>query len=146
MGKLVLSRKPGESFDIYDPERAAMGVITITQGKIGGGKSSIAIDAPRHLHVKRSEISEKQPASDNKYFLLGPDPLAAIAALGFTREVAMFGCNAYRHETLPLDMRHENHRDGWRCVLDGETVVLEPESFIELVSFVSAATKMAGAK
>ena len=58
----------------------------------------------------------------------------------------LFGCNAYKHESLPLDMRFENHRDGWRCVLDGETVVLEPESFIELVSFVFAAIKMAGAK
>ena len=84
--------------------------------------------------------------SENKYFLLGDDPLAAISAIGFTREVAMFGCNAYKHESLPLDMRFNDHRDGWRCVLDGDTVVLEPESFIELVTFVFAAIKVTGAK
>ena len=74
--------------------------------------------------------------SENKYFLLGDDPLAAIAAIGFTREVSLFGCNAYRHESLPLDMRFENHRDGWRCVLDGEEVVLAPDSIDALKDFL----------
>ena len=60
MGNLVLTREPGESIDIYDPDNAAIGVIVITQGKIRGKHSSIAIDAPRHLHVKRSEISDKK--------------------------------------------------------------------------------------
>jgi sRNA-binding carbon storage regulator CsrA len=142
MGKLVLTRKPGESIDIYDPADGCFGAIVITQGKISGQHSSIAIEAPRNVHIKRSEISGKE----NKYFALGEDPLAAIAAIGFTREVAMFGCNAYKHESLPLDMRFNDHRDGWRCVLDGDTVVLEPESFIELVTFVFAAIKVTGAK
>lgn len=72
----------------------------------------------------------------NKYFWLGDNPLAAIATLGFTCEVAMFGCNAYKHESLPLDMRHENHRDGWRCVLNGEEVVFAPDSIDGLKDFV----------
>lgn len=144
MGKLVLTRKPGESIDIYDPADGCFGAIVITQGKISGQHSSIAIEAPRNVHIKRSEISGKE--QPNKYFALGEDPLAAIAAIGFTREVAMFGCNAYKHESLPLDMRFNDHRDGWRCVLDGDTVVLEPESFIELVTFVFAAIKVTGAK
>lgn len=144
MGKLVLTRKPGESIDIYDPADGCFGAIVITQGKISGQHSSIAIEAPRNVHIKRSEISGKE--QPNKYFALGEDPLAAIAAIGFTREVAMFGCNAYKHESLPLDMRFNDHRDGWRCVLEGDTVVLEPESFIELVTFVFAAIKVTGAK
>lgn len=144
MGKLVLTRKPGESIDIYDPADGCFGAIVITQGKISGQHSSIAIEAPRNVHIKRSEISGKE--QPNKYFALGEDPLAAISAIGFTREVAMFGCNAYKHESLPLDMRFNDHRDGWRCVLDGDTVVLEPESFIELVTFVFAAIKVTGAK
>lgn len=143
MGKLVLTRKPGESIDIYDPADGCFGAIVITQGKISGQHSSIAIEAPRNVHIKRSEISGKE--QPNKYFALGEDPLAAISAIGFTREVAMFGCNAYKHESLPLDMRFNDHRDGWRCVLDGDTVVLEPESFIELVTFVFAAIKVTGA-
>lgn len=144
MGKLVLTRKPGESIDIYDPADGCFGAIVITQGKISGQHSLIAIEAPRNVHIKRSEISGKE--QPNKYFALGEDPLAAIAAIGFTREVAMFGCNAYKHESLPLDMRFNDHRDGWRCVLEGDTVVLEPESFIELVTFVFAAIKVTGAK
>lgn len=144
MGKLVLTRKPGESIDIYDPADGCFGAIVITQGKISGQHSSIAIEAPRNVHIKRSEISGKE--QPNKYFALGEDPLAAISAIGFTREVAMFGCNAYKHESLPLDMRFNDHRDGWRCVLEGDTVVLEPESFIELVTFVFAAIKVTGAK
>ena len=134
MGKLVLSRKPGESIDVYDPANECFGPIVITQGKISGGKSSIAIDAPKNVHVKRSEISDKQ--AENKYFWLGSDPLAAIAAIGFTRQVSLFGCYAYRHESLPLDMRHENHRDGWRCVLDGEEVVFAPDSIDALKDFL----------
>ena len=132
MGNLVLTRKPGESIDIYDPDNAAVGVIVITQGTIRGKHSSIAIDAPRHLHVKRSEISDKQPASVNKYYSLGPDPIAAIKSIGFTREVGRFGVLAYVHESLPLDMRHHGSQEGWMCVLNGERAVLEPESMEEL--------------
>jgi sRNA-binding carbon storage regulator CsrA len=61
MGNLVLTRRPGESIDVYDPNNAALGVIVITQGKITGKHSSIAIDAPRHLAIKRSELGGKGP-------------------------------------------------------------------------------------
>jgi sRNA-binding carbon storage regulator CsrA len=61
MGNLVLTRRPGESIDVYDPANAALGVIVITQGKITGKHSSIAIDAPRHLAIKRSELGGKGP-------------------------------------------------------------------------------------
>ena len=56
MGNLVLRRKPGESIDVYDPANECFGPIIITQGKISAGTSSIAIDAPRNLVVKRSEL------------------------------------------------------------------------------------------
>jgi sRNA-binding carbon storage regulator CsrA len=148
MGNLVLTRKPGESIDVYDPADACFGPIVITQGKVGSGKSSIAIAAPKHLMIKRSELVGKEPniPSDNKYYSLGQDPIAAIAALGFTRSVGMFGVTAYVHESLPLDMRHHGSQEGWVCVLYGETVVLKPESFIELVSFVFQSMKMRGVK
>ena len=149
MGNLVLTRKPGESIDIYDPNNAAMGVIVITQGTIRGKHSSIAIDAPRHLHVKRSEISDK-PASENKYYSLGPDPIAAIKSIGFTQEVGRFGVIAYVHESLPLDMRHHGSQEGWMCVLNGEKVVHEAKSFESLKDYVLgvalAALRSRGAK
>ncbi len=137
MGNLVLTRKPGESIDVYDPADACFGPIVITQGKVGSGKSSIAIEAPKHLVIKRSELVGKEPniPSENKYYSLGPDPIAAIASLGFTRSVGMHGNAAYVHESLPLDMRHYAQQ-GWVCVYGGERVVLEPESFTELVSYV----------
>ena len=59
MGNLVLTRKPGESIDVYDPADACFGPIVITQGKISGGKSSIAIDAPKTLMSIRSELVVK---------------------------------------------------------------------------------------
>ena len=148
MGNLVLTRKPGKSIDVYDPDRAEMGVVKITQGKIIGNKSSIAIDAPRNLVIKRSELVGKEAniLSENKYFSLGPDPIAAIRSIGFTRELTGFARGTYEHESLPLGMRCVGSQQGWVCVLHRETVVLEPESFIELVSFVFQSMKMAGAK
>ena len=150
MGNLVLTREPGESIDIYDPDNAAIGVIVITQGKIRGKHSSIAIDAPRHLHVKRSEISDKPPASENKYYSLGPDPIAAIKSIGFTSEVGRFGALAYVHESLPLDMWHHGSQEGWMCVLNGEKVVHEAKSLESLKDYVLgialAALKSRGAK
>ena len=137
MGNLVLTRKPGESIDIYDPTDDRFGPIVITQGKISGGKASIAIDAPRNLHVKRSEISDKQPASENKYYSLGPDPIAAIKSIGFAREVGYAnGITAYVHESLPLDMRHLGSQDGWVCVCNGWELVHEAESFESLKDYV----------
>ena len=124
MGNLVLSRKPGESIEVYDPADPCFGHIIITQGRVGSGKSSIAIDAPRNLMVKRSELVGKEAdiLSENKYYSLGLNPLAAIAALGFTREVSLFGFHAYQHDTLPLDMRHEGSQRGWVCVVIGDRV------------------------
>jgi len=138
MGNLVLTRKPGESIDVYDPADPCFGPIVITQGKVGVGKSSIAIDAPKNLVIKRSELVGKEPdiLSENKYWLLGPDPLAAIAALGFRREVALFGIMAYQHETLPLDMRHEGSSRGWVCVVLGERVGHRCESLDSLKDYV----------
>jgi sRNA-binding carbon storage regulator CsrA len=138
MGNLVLTRKPGESIDVYDPADPFFGPIVITQGRVDSGKSSIAIDAPRNLMIKRSEVVGKEAdiLSENKYWLLGPDPLAAIAAIGFTREVSLFGCNAYQHETLPLDMRHEGSQRGWVCVVVGERVGHRCESLESLKDYV----------
>jgi sRNA-binding carbon storage regulator CsrA len=59
MGKLVLSRKPGESIEIYDPTNEAMGVIILTQRNVRGNKSSIEIEAPKHLIIKRAELAGK---------------------------------------------------------------------------------------
>ena len=61
MGKLVLTRKPGESIEIFDP--ASELVIVITQGQVRGNKSSIAIDAPRHLEIRRAELAGKGGAT-----------------------------------------------------------------------------------
>jgi sRNA-binding carbon storage regulator CsrA len=60
MGKLVLSRKPGESITITDPTNADFGKIVITQQGIGSGKSSLVIDAPNHIVIKRSELIKKE--------------------------------------------------------------------------------------
>jgi sRNA-binding carbon storage regulator CsrA len=138
MGNLVLTCKPGESIDVYDPTDACFGPIVITQGKISGGKSSIAIEVPLNLTIKRSELVGKEAdiLSENKYYLLGPDPLAAIAALGFTREVSLFGCYAYQHDTLPLDMRHEGSQRGWVCVVLGERVGHRVESLESLKDYI----------
>ena len=124
MGNLVLTRKPGESIDIYDPNNAAMGVIVITQGTIRGKHSSIAIDAPRNLMIKRSELVGKEAdiLSENKYYSLGPDPIAAIAALGFTRELTGFALGGYGHESLPMHVRNLSSQEGWVCVSDDFTV------------------------
>ena len=59
MGKLVLTRKPGERIEIYDPTNEAMGVIVLTQGRLRPGKSSIEIEAPKHFVIKRAELAGK---------------------------------------------------------------------------------------
>ena len=111
MGNLVLTRKPGESIDIYDPDNASMGVIVITQGTIRGKHSSIAIDAPRHLHVKRSEISDKkaepvieenQPITKKLSEILAENP--NIRVLGIRRRDAHCEqiLNVSRHYDLKL--------------------------------------------
>ena len=59
MGSLVLRRKPGETIEIYDPSDEAAGVIIITQGSVGSGRSSIHIDAPKRYAIRRSELATK---------------------------------------------------------------------------------------
>jgi sRNA-binding carbon storage regulator CsrA len=56
MGKLVVSRKRGESITITDPTNPEFGKIVITQQDLGSGKSSLMIDAPNHIIIKRSEL------------------------------------------------------------------------------------------
>lgn len=73
----------------------------------------------------------------NKYFSLGPDPLAAIAALGFTRELTGFARGGYEHETLPLVVRCEGSQEGWFCV-HGRRLKTSVESIDSLKSFVLA--------
>lgn len=48
---LVISRKAAESFLIGDNI-----LITVTQ--IGKGRVRLGIDAPKHIHVRRSELPE----------------------------------------------------------------------------------------
>jgi len=138
MGNLVLTRKPGQSIDVYDPERAEMGVVTIMQGKIRGNKSWIAIDAPKHMLIKRSELVGKEAdiLSENKYWLLGPDPLAAIAAIGFTREMTGFARGIHQHETLALDIQHDGSQRGWVCGVIGERAEHRCESLGSLKDYV----------
>ena len=64
MGKLVLCRKEGESFELFDPTNEAFGVITITQQRIRGNKSSISIEAPANVRVKRTELATKPKKSE----------------------------------------------------------------------------------
>ena len=56
MGKLVLSRKRGESITITDPTNPEFGKIVITQQELGCVKSSLMIEAPNHMIIKRSEL------------------------------------------------------------------------------------------
>jgi hypothetical protein len=62
----------------------------------------------------------------NKYFAFGPDPVKAIATVGFTKKVQLFGITAFQHESLPLDMRFSDHETGWELVMDGEKRVSIP--------------------
>ena len=59
MGSLVLRRKTGESIEIYDPSDESVGVIIITQGAVGSGRSAIQIDAPKRYTIRRSELAAK---------------------------------------------------------------------------------------
>jgi sRNA-binding carbon storage regulator CsrA len=148
MGNLVLARKPGESIDVYDPAGECFGRIVITQGKIRGNKSSIAINAPGYLSIMRSELlveGTSEPVS--KYFALGPDPIAAIASIGFTRELKGFARGAYEHESLPIFMWN---RCGWQCHMVGSNAFYVPDSLASLKDYVLqvalAEMKMAGEK
>lgn len=48
---LVLSRRPGESITIGDD-------IVVHVHRIGRGRVSLAIDAPRHVPVVRTEVTD----------------------------------------------------------------------------------------
>lgn len=58
-GRLVLSRKPGESIDLrLDGEL----IVRFTLNWISGGKVSIAVEANREIEVMRSELDYSQRA------------------------------------------------------------------------------------
>ena len=137
MGKLVLRRKPGESIRITHRTDKEAGVILITQRQVGSGRAFLEFEAPEHYLIVRSELI-RSSANENKYYSLGPDPIAAIKSIGFTREVGRFGVIAYVHESLPLDMRHHGSQEGWVCVYGGERVVHKPDSFASLAAFAMA--------
>jgi sRNA-binding carbon storage regulator CsrA len=116
MGNLVLTRRPGESIDVYDPNNAALGVIVITQGKITGKHSSIAIDAPRHLAIKRSELGGKGPEQVSSVRQALEFVCRAISEAETIREVDRHGSRA---EAI-ASKAHEMHS---RCLeaLGGES-------------------------
>lgn len=74
--------------------------------------------------------------NNNKYFALGDDPIAAIAAVGFTKPLTGFARGAYQHESLPLDVRFSDHHEGWFVVKNGEEKVHWPASIDSLRVFV----------
>ncbi|MEM9827567.1 MAG: carbon storage regulator [Planctomycetota bacterium] len=57
---LVLSRKEGESLQIGDD-------VVLTVSRISSNRVAIAIDAPKSVQVKRSELPDKvePPSSDD---------------------------------------------------------------------------------
>ena len=82
------------------------------------------------------DLGSLQHEHENKYWLLGPDPLAAIAALGFTREMTGFARGIYQHETLALDIQHDGSQRGWVCGVIGERAKHRCESIQSLKDYV----------
>jgi carbon storage regulator len=54
---LVLSRKPGESLTIGEN-------VTIKVVRTQGGRVQLAIDAPREVAIRRSELAKHDPKQD----------------------------------------------------------------------------------
>jgi len=100
------------------------------------GHGNIDIDSPKQLTIMRSELLGIEDKPENKYYLLGPDPLAEIEALGFTREMTGFARGIYQHETLPLDMQHEGSQRGWVCGVIGERAKHRCDSLESLKDYV----------
>jgi carbon storage regulator CsrA len=62
MGRLILTRRRGESILIYDPANEAMGRITVTQCEMGSRQSKIMIEAPDHVRILRAEVLKNEVA------------------------------------------------------------------------------------
>ena len=59
MGRLVITRKPSQSFDIAD------GLITVTVMEINRNQAKISINAPNEVKILRSElIGRKRDVED----------------------------------------------------------------------------------
>ena len=126
---LVVKRNVGQSIHVFD-NGLTVAVVTFK------GHGKIEIDSPKQLTIMRSELLGIEDNPENKYFALGPDPLAAIASIGFTREMTGFARNIYQHETLPIDVRHEGSQTGWLCVVIGERVGHRCDSLESLKDYV----------
>ena len=57
VGALVLSRKVGESIDVG-------GIIRITYQAQQGKIAKLLIEAPRDIHVKRTELADREEKTD----------------------------------------------------------------------------------
>lgn len=58
-GGLVLMRKEGESFQLFDRRDGSFTPIVITQQKVHGNRSSLHINAPEYIGIVRSELESK---------------------------------------------------------------------------------------
>jgi len=126
---LVVKRNVGQSMHVFD-NGLTVAVVTFK------GHGKIEIDSPKQLTIMRSELLGIEDKPENKYFALGPDPLAEIEALGFTREMTGFARNIYQHETLALDMQHDGSQRGWVCGVIGERAEHRCESLESLKDYV----------
>jgi sRNA-binding carbon storage regulator CsrA len=65
-GGLVLSRKVGESFTLFDRRDGSFVPIVVTQEKIQGNRSSLHIDAPEYIGIVRTELTTNGIVLDAK--------------------------------------------------------------------------------
>ena len=63
MGRLIISRKPNESFRLVDQRYGTEIVVTV--GKDSGARTDIVIDAPEHVRIVRSELADLPAGSLN---------------------------------------------------------------------------------
>ena len=63
MGRLIISRKQDESFRLIDDRHGTEILVTI--GKSRGNHTGIAIDAPEHVRIVRSELADLPAGSLN---------------------------------------------------------------------------------
>ena len=72
---LVLTRRAGQSIVIS-------GRITLTVNRIAGNRVALAFDAPRHVHIRRSELPVFDDGIDDE---LDRPPAASSRAIDDTR-------------------------------------------------------------